>query len=88
MSRRQPSKASGRLIGLGRTFGQYNGQYSVTPECLSSKCDVGMSVENVPVVVNINVAGQFAIKFKSEKYCWTQKLNKEDYGVGKYFLLL
>jgi hypothetical protein len=30
-----------------------------------------------------SVAGQFAVKFKSETYCWTQKLNKEDYGVNK-----
>jgi hypothetical protein len=27
-----------------------------------------------------NVAGQFAaVKYKSETYCWTQKLNREDY---------
>jgi hypothetical protein len=31
------------------------------------------------------VAGQFAVKYKSEKYCWTQKLNREDYGVHKYW---
>jgi hypothetical protein len=35
-----------------------------------------------------SVAGQFAVKYKSETYYWTQKLNKEDYGVDKYFLLL
>jgi hypothetical protein len=34
------------------------------------------------------VAGQFAIKYMSETYCWTQKLNKEDYEFDKYFLLL
>ncbi len=29
-------------------------------------------------------AGQFAaIKYKSETYCWTKKLNREDYGVDK-----
>ena len=28
-----------------------------------------------------SVAGQFAIKYKSETYCWTQKLKKEDYGM-------
>jgi hypothetical protein len=27
-----------------------------------------------------SVAGQFAVKYKSETYGWTQKLNKEDYG--------
>ena len=31
------------------------------------------------------VAGQFAaVKYTSETYCWTQKLNREDYGVDKY----
>jgi len=33
-----------------------------------------------------SVAGQFAVKYKSETYCWTQKLNKEDYGFDKYWL--
>ena len=90
---------------------------SVTPECLSSKCDIRMSVENVPAVVEHkntektiyctqvlywvdgvgvvksvekkkSVAGQFAVKYKSETYSQTQKINKEDYGVDKYFLLL
>jgi hypothetical protein len=32
--------------------------------------------------------GQFAVKHKSDTYCWTQKLNKEDYGVDKYWVLL
>jgi hypothetical protein len=28
-----------------------------------------------------SVAGQFAaVKYRSETYCWTQKLNREDYG--------
>ena len=28
-----------------------------------------------------SVAGQFAaVKYRSETYCWTQKLNTEDYG--------
>jgi hypothetical protein len=32
-----------------------------------------------------SVAGQFAaVKYRSETYCWTQKLNREDYGVDKY----
>ena len=34
------------------------------------------------------VVGQFAVKYKSETYCWTQKLKKEDHGVEKYWLLL
>ena len=36
-----------------------------------------------------SVAGQFAaVKYGSETYCWTQKLNREDYGVDKYWVLL
>ena len=36
-----------------------------------------------------SAAGQFvAVKYKSEKYCWAQKLNREDYGVDKYWVLL
>jgi hypothetical protein len=27
-----------------------------------------------------SVAGQFAVKYRSETYSWTQKLNREDYG--------
>ena len=34
-----------------------------------------------------SVAGQFAsVKYRSETYCWTQKLNREDYGVDKYWV--
>ena len=33
-----------------------------------------------------SVAGQFAaVKYKSVTYCWTQKLNREDYKVDKYW---
>ena len=36
-----------------------------------------------------SVAGQFAaVKYRSEKYCCTQKLNREDCGVDKYFFFL
>jgi len=31
-----------------------------------------------------SVAGHFAVKYKSETYCWTQTVNKEDYGVDEY----
>jgi hypothetical protein len=31
-----------------------------------------------------SVAGQFAVKYRSETYSCTQKLNREDYGVDKY----
>jgi hypothetical protein len=34
-----------------------------------------------------SVVGQFAaVKYRSETYCWTQKLNREDYVVDKYCL--
>jgi hypothetical protein len=32
-------------------------------------------------------AGQFAaVKYRSETYGWTKKLNREDYGVDKYWV--
>ena len=35
-----------------------------------------------------SVAGQFtAVKYRSETYWWTQKLNREDYGVDKYWVI-
>jgi hypothetical protein len=27
-----------------------------------------------------------AVKYRSETYCWTKKLNREDYGVDKYWV--
>jgi hypothetical protein len=30
-----------------------------------------------------SVAVKLAVKYKSETYCWTKKLIKEDYGVDK-----
>ena len=35
-----------------------------------------------------SVAGQFAVKYKSETYCWTKQLIKQDYGFVKYWVLL
>ena len=36
-----------------------------------------------------SVAGQFAaVKYKSERYRRTKKLNREGYGVDEYWLLL
>jgi hypothetical protein len=33
------------------------------------------------------LAGQFAaVKYRSETYCWTKKLNRVDYGVDKYWV--
>ena len=35
-----------------------------------------------------SVAGQFAaVKYRSETYCWTQKLNRVDSGVDKYWVI-
>ena len=35
--------------------------------------------------VPFRFVGQFAaVKYRSEKYSWTQKLNREDYGVDKF----
>jgi hypothetical protein len=34
-----------------------------------------------------SVADQFAaVKYRSETCCWTKKLNREGYGVGKYWV--
>jgi hypothetical protein len=34
-----------------------------------------------------NVPGQFAVvKYRSETYCWSKKLNREDYGLDKYWV--
>jgi hypothetical protein len=27
------------------------------------------------------------VKYRSETYCWTQKLNRKDYGVDEYWVL-
>ena len=36
-----------------------------------------------------SVADQFAaVKYRSEKYCWTQKLNREDYDKYWVFFFL
>jgi hypothetical protein len=35
-----------------------------------------------------SVGGQFAaVKYSPATYCWTQKLNREDYGVEQYWVL-
>ena len=34
------------------------------------------------------LTGQVAVRYKSETYCFTQKINREDYGVHKYWVLL
>jgi hypothetical protein len=38
-----------------------------------------------PEVKKKSVAGKFAVR--SETYCWTQKLNREDYDIDKYSAL-
>jgi hypothetical protein len=34
-----------------------------------------------PIKKKKSVADQFAVKYRSETYCRTQRLNREDYGV-------
>jgi uncharacterized membrane protein len=53
---------------------------------IAHKFNTGWAVVGVvkSVEKKKSVAGQFAVKYKSETYCWTKKLNREDYGVGKY----
>ena len=56
---------------------------------IAHKFSTGWPVGVVKSVQKKNsVAGHFAVKYKSATYYCTQKLNKEDYGVDKYFLLL
>ena len=52
-------------------------------------------MEDVPAAAKIKtlkkrlrVAGQFAVKYKKEVSCRTYSLNKEDYGVVQYGVLL
>ena len=48
-----------------------------------------MKVEYAGYPKKRRVAGQFAaVKYRSEMYCWNKKLNREDYGVDKYWVLL
>ena len=35
-----------------------------------------------------SVADQLVVKYKSETYRWTKKINREDYGAHKYWELL
>ena len=53
---------------------------------IAHKFNTGWAVKSVKK--KKSVAGQFAVKYRSETYCWTQKPNREDYGVDKYWVLL
>jgi len=53
---------------------------------IAHKFSTGWAVKSVKK--KKSVAAQFAVKYKSETYCWTQKLNREEYGVGQYWVLL
>ena len=58
---------------------------------IAQKFSTGWTVWVVKSVEKKSVVGQFVVKYNSETYCCTQKLNREDYGVHKYcgyFLLL
>jgi hypothetical protein len=44
-----------------------------------------MQEDPYPKKTKISVAGQFAaVKYRSETYRWTLKLNRGNYGVDKY----
>jgi hypothetical protein len=46
----------------------------------------GYAVGVIIPKIKKSVAGQFAaVKYRSETYCWTKKLNRKDYGVGTFF---
>jgi hypothetical protein len=46
-----------------------------------------MQESSYPKKKKKSVAGQFAtVRYRSETYCWTKKLNREDYGVDKYWV--
>ncbi len=59
------------------------GRFVAHKFCTSWSLGVVKSVEKKK-----SVAGQFAVKYKSETYYWSQKLNKKDYGVDTYWILL
>ncbi len=59
------------------------GRFTAHKFCTGWALGVVKSVEK-----NKSVAVQFAVKYKSETYYWTQKLNRQDYGVDKYWILL
>jgi hypothetical protein len=63
VTRRHPSKANGRLNGLGWSFGHWmcRGQVKFNTGWV---VDVLKSVEKKK-----SVAGQFAVKYKSGTYC-------------------
>jgi len=43
-----------------------------------------MQKSTYPKKYRKSVADQFAgVKYRSETYCWTKKLNRQDYGVDK-----
>ena len=45
-------------------------------------------VKSVEKKKRVAGAGQLAVKYRPETHSWTQKLNREDYGIDKYWLLL
>ena len=56
---------------------------------MKNTCRICTSRSAYPKKTKKIVAGQFAaVKYESETYCWTQKLNREGYGVHKYWVFL
>jgi hypothetical protein len=45
-------------------------------------------LKNIKKRVSKSVAGKFVtVKYRPEMYYWTQNLNREDYGVDKYWVI-
>jgi hypothetical protein len=55
---------------------------------IANKFSTGWAVGGVKSVEKEKSAVGPAVKYESERYCWTQKLNREDYGLHKYLVLL
>jgi hypothetical protein len=60
------------------------------PTLESQICRIPVQEGAYPEEKKKSVAGQLAaVKYRSETYCWTQELNREDYGVlDKYWVIL
>ena len=55
---------------------------------IANKFSTGWAVGGVKSVEKEKSDAGPAVKYESERYCWTKKLNREDYGVHKYLVLL
>ena len=55
---------------------------------IAHKFNTGCAVGVVKRVAKKKSCWPVCSKYRSETYCWTQKLNREDYGVDEYWVLL